>query len=276
MRRVPPRVRIGSCASIRWLNHGDTGPRAAALVEREVADRAGRLHQEDVELVGRDVVEGLLGHAEVLGEDVLRRVSEPVGEQDGRVLVEVSRSSKTRRSSQPSSPIPWIRVRHAPREEPEVALADVVQERLASPGDGGDPRAALQHVGPLGLPVEMELADGAPLEPHVDPGDLLGDAELAERGLPGPASLLEAHAAVGERPSQVGEGAVIGRRRHHHVRVLGFARHVPRPEDVGALPSRMGGSAASSGPLRSTRSCDMHGSCPPRESEGREAPSIAS
>jgi hypothetical protein len=161
-------------------------------------------------------------------------VCEPVGEQEGRVLVEVP-VVEDEEELAPVVADPLDRVRDAGREEPEVTLPDIVQERLAPPVDGGDPRAALQDVGPLGLPVEMELADGAPLQPHVDAGDLRGDAELADRGLSGPASFFEAHAAVGERPSQVGEGAGIGRRRHDHVRVLGLARHVPRSEDVRAL-----------------------------------------
>jgi hypothetical protein len=37
----------------------------------------------------RDVVEGRLGHTEVLGEDVLGRVREPVSDQEGFVLGEV-------------------------------------------------------------------------------------------------------------------------------------------------------------------------------------------
>jgi len=83
----------------------------------------------------------------------------------------------------------------------------------------------------------MQLAHAAGVEPHVDAGDLLGDAELALGDLAGPAAALEPHVRGRERKLQVRHGAVIGRRRHIDVRILQFERNVAR-SGIGAAASR--------------------------------------
>ena len=157
-------------------------------------------------------------------------------------------SSKTSRNSQPSSPIPWIECGTPVGKNQRSPSPDVVQERLAPPVDGGDPRAALEDVGPLGLLVEVELADGARLQPHVDAGDLRGDGRT--RGSWSAAPSRPRRGACGcRRTTTAGSGAVPASvaRRHEHVRVLGLARRVPRAEDVRAVAVRMGSGAVRSG-----------------------------
>ena len=115
------------------------------------------------------------------------------------------------------------------RKIPQIADADVINEVAALRIDRGDPRGAIQHVGPLGLLVPMQLAHAAGIQPHVHAGDALGDAELAYRHLARPAAALLPHVRVGKGEAQVGQGAVIGGRRIEHVGILLLAQPVARP-----------------------------------------------
>jgi len=128
-------------------------------------------------------------------------------------------------------------VRDALGEVPEVADADIVDELAALLVDRGDAGAAIEHVGPLGGLVPMQLAHAAGVEPHVDAGDLLGDAELALGDLAGPAAALEPHVRRRERELEVRHGAVVGGRRDEDVGVLHFDRKVAWP-GIGAAPAR--------------------------------------
>ena len=85
----------------------------------------------------------------------------------------------------------------------------------------GDARAAVQHVGPFGSLVPMQLAYAAGVQPHVHAGDVLGDAKLARGHLAGPAAGLQPHVRIGEREAQVRQRAVIGRGRESR---SGFCR----------------------------------------------------
>ena len=49
-------------------------------------ERPRQLALEDVELVQRDLGEGLRGYPEILGQDVGRRMRHPIGDQKGVVL----------------------------------------------------------------------------------------------------------------------------------------------------------------------------------------------
>jgi hypothetical protein len=78
-------------------------------------------------------------------------------------------------------------VRDPGREEPQVALAHVVDEVTPVRGEGRDPGAAGGHVRPLGLFVPVQLAHGARLERPVDARERRRDAQgraLAHRGFP--------------------------------------------------------------------------------------------
>jgi hypothetical protein len=120
------------------------------------------------------------------------------------------------------------RMRDAGGEVPEVADTDIVDEVVARGVDGGDPRLAIQHVGPFRLLVPMQLARAAGVQAHVHAGDVLGDAELADRDLAGPAALLLAHMRVGEGIAQVLERAAVGPRRVQEARILPVAQQIAR------------------------------------------------
>ena len=128
-------------------------------------------------------------------------------------------------------------MRDALGEVPDVADADVVDELAALLVDRGDAGAAVDHVGPFGGLVPMQLAHAAGVEPHVDAGDLLGDAELALGDLAGPAAALEPHMRRRERELEIRHRAVVGGRRDVDVGVLRFDRKVARPR-IGAAPPR--------------------------------------
>jgi hypothetical protein len=128
-------------------------------------------------------------------------------------------SSNTSKNSQPSGSSPWI----------ECGISVLV--------DGGDPGAAVQHVGPFGRLVPVQLAHAAGVQAHVDAGNVLGDSELALRHLAGPAAAFQSHVGLGKRKLQVRHRAVIGGRRHIDVRVLQLERNVARP-GIGAAASR--------------------------------------
>ena len=122
-------------------------------------------------------------------------------------------------------------MRDACRKIPEVSLADVLLKGASVLVNGGDPRPALEHVGPLGRLVPVQLPDAACREPHVDTGDLGGDGQLAYCRLPPPAAGRNMVMAVRERPSQVWQRAVVGLRRGERVRVLGLTFGVRRSND---------------------------------------------
>jgi hypothetical protein len=83
----------------------------------------------------------------------------------------------------------------------------------------------------------MQFPHTAGVEPHVDAGDLLGDAEFALGDLTGPAAALEPHVRGRERELEVRHRAVVGRRRHEDVGVLQLDRDVARSR-IGAAPPR--------------------------------------
>ena len=166
MRTVPPFVRIGSWASSRWLKLVGTGPAPAT---RSAASGPGTFDWKMKSSFVGDVGEGALGHAEVLGQDLFRSVGEPVGERERVIFAEVAVVEDEQELAAVALKS-LDRVRDAGREVPQVPFADIVLEGAAFLVDGGDPRPALEHEGPLGRLVPVQLADPAGLEPHVDQG----------------------------------------------------------------------------------------------------------
>jgi hypothetical protein len=133
--------------------------------------------------------------AEVLGEHVVRRVLEPIAEQEGIVLVEVTVVEHEEELAAVRTE-PLDRVRKARCKVPEIADPDVVDEVPSLRIDGGDPRCPVEHVGPLGGFMPMQLTHPAGIQAHIDAGDVLGHAELAHRHLPRPAARLEPHMGI--------------------------------------------------------------------------------
>ncbi len=128
---------------------------------------------------------------------------QPVGEKHRLVLVE----GAVVEDEQELAAIvtkPLDRVRRSSGKEPEVTLAEVVDEGLVAPLERGDARPALQHVCPLTLLVKVELAHRSGLEPHVHARYLGGNRQLTYGRLSSPTALFEPHSTVGKRPPQIG------------------------------------------------------------------------
>jgi hypothetical protein len=152
-------------------------------------------------------------------------VLEPVADQEGIIFVEVAIVEHQQELA--AVGIESLDGVRDPRWEiPEVADAHVVGEIPSFRVDSGDPGGTIKHVRPLGGLVPMQLAHPAGIEPHVHAGDVLGDAELAFSDLAGPATRLQPHMRIGEREPQVGQRAVVRRRRHQQIGVLPVAREV--------------------------------------------------
>src|ERR1700761_2059041 len=117
-------------------------------------------------------------------------------------------------------------MRHAAREIPEVTDAHIVDEIVAILVNRGDAGGAIQHIGPLGLLVPMQFADTAGVQPHFDPSQSRGDAELALRHLPCPAAVGLARMRIRERKTKVRQRALIRRWRIEHVGIFSVARGV--------------------------------------------------
>ncbi len=168
----------------------------------------------------------LLGHvghllwrpAEVLGEDALGGVGEPVAHHEGGVLGE---SAVVEDQQELHALVQRLDVvRHALGEEPQVALLHVVEEVAALLVDGADAATSLQHVPPLGLLVPVQLTVGTGIELHVHTGQRGGDRQLPLGDLARPAALLDASVRHGEGELHVGNGAAVGLRRREQVGVL--------------------------------------------------------
>ena len=157
-------------------------------------------------------------------------MGEPVGDRERAVFAEVPVVEDEQELAAVALQA-LDRVRDAGREVPQVPFADVVLEGAAFLVDGGDPRPALEHEGPLGRLVPVQLADPAGLEPHVDQGEVRGGGYLADRRLPRPAAFPHLDVAVGEGPSQGRQRAAVRRRRPEPVRALGLTSGVPRAEE---------------------------------------------
>ena len=225
IRTVPPLVLIGCCAIIRWLKLCGTGGRARDLV---AAERPRNRSGEDVALAGVGRVAERRGrHAEVLGQHVVRRVLEPVADQEGVVFVEVA-VVEHQQELAAVRPEALDRMRNARREIPEIADAHVVDEVAPLRIDGGNARGAVEHVGPLRRLVPVQFAHAAGVEAHVHAGDGRRDAELAHGHLSRPPAGFQPHMRVGEREAQVRQRAVVGRRRDEQIGVLPIPLQVTR------------------------------------------------
>jgi hypothetical protein len=83
-------------------------------------------------------------------------------------------------------------------EVPQVALFEIVDEAAALGIERSDADLALENISPFGFLVPMELADDAFIESHVHTSQFFAGAELANRRLTRPATLLDADMGVGK------------------------------------------------------------------------------
>ena len=127
------------------------------------------------------------GHAKVLAQDFRRRVLEPVAQQECVVLVEVSIVENQQEFTSVGAEA-LNRMWNATGKIPEVSNTHVIDKVSSLGVNGGNTGGPVQHVSPFGLFVPMQLAHAAGIEPHVDAGDVLGDAEFARGYLAGPAA----------------------------------------------------------------------------------------
>ena len=100
---------------------------------------------------------------------------------------------------------------------------NLVGEYPAAPrSDAGHARLARQHVSPLPGLVPVEFAAAVGFQAHVDPGEVLGHAQVLDVDLPGPAGL--GHFLVRERKwiFERLDVAVVGVRRDRGLVVLAF------------------------------------------------------
>ncbi len=109
----------------------------------------------------------------------------------------------------------------AAREVPDIARAEVDDLALADRIDGGDPAIALEHIGPFGgIGVPVQLAQGARLERHVDPGELLRHREAGDVRLLGGAAVELLGLLRAKRKAERGKLWAVERGRRRTVRRL--------------------------------------------------------
>jgi hypothetical protein len=168
-----------------------------AMGERRRVQRAGswifrqwRRHRtfSDIDFMVGEVREGGDRHAEILGEYLMRRVPEPIGDRERAELGEVAVVEHEDEGAAAFETLDRMAV--AARKVPHIARPKVDDLRLVLRIDRGDACAALDHISPLGsIGVPVQLAHRAGLERHVDPGELVGHRELHDGRLLGGAAI---------------------------------------------------------------------------------------
>ena len=149
-------------------------------LQRRSRDRGRDLAFGEIDLRLRKTVEGRGGHAEVLGEQRLRRMPDPVGNAEGAELGEVA----VIEHEDEMAGLVAERLEHvavAARKIPDVARLEVVGLRAALRVDDGGTHPAFGNEGPLrGRGVPVQLAHDAGLHAHRDAGDALGNGQLGD------------------------------------------------------------------------------------------------
>ena len=181
-----------------------------------VAGFSGGSAAGEVDLVLREPVEGRLGQAEVLRQERLGRVADPVGDAERAELREVAvveDQDEVRRLVSQA----FEHVAVAAGKIPHVARLEVVRLGVPLRVDDRGPDPPLDHERPLGRGgVPVELAHGTGLEPHRDAGDPLGDRQLLDgrllaeaAGDPRPCDFSSANLKVGSSlPASNGSGTL--------------------------------------------------------------------
>ena len=104
-------------------------------------------------------------------------------------------------------------MRRARREVPKIAGVHVPDLGPTLFVEGRDPACAVEHDGPLGLLVPMQLADAVLGEPHVHAGDVFRDCEVGLRDFARPTAVLVTLVRVVERCPELGHAIDVGGRR---------------------------------------------------------------
>src|SRR5258706_2016749 len=171
--------------------------------------RGGDRGLEDIKLAWiRRMSEQGCGRAKVLAEHFGRGVLEPVAQQEGVVLVEVSIVENQQEFTSVGTET-LNRMGNAAREIPEIADTHLIETVSSLGVNGGDAGGPVQHVSPFGLFVPMQLAHAAGVESHLNAGNRFRNTKLPLCHLTGPAAVGLAHMRVGKRETEVRRGAGI-------------------------------------------------------------------
>ncbi len=137
----------------------------------------------EVGFLGRKSVEGLFGLSEVLGQQALRRVAQPVGDAEsaelGKVAVIEDENEMTRFVAQAGEGMGV-----AAGKIPDIARIEVVDLGGAGRIERGGAHTSLEHEGPFrGGRMPVKLPRDTRLQAHGDTGDAFGDRQLCDRRL---------------------------------------------------------------------------------------------
>jgi len=111
-------------------------------------------------------------NTEIFAEHFGRRVLEPIGDQEGVVLVKISvveyqKEFTTVRTETLDG------MRNAGGEIPQISDTNVINEIPPLRIDCRDARAAIKHVGPFRSFVPVQFAHGSGIQPHIHARDIL-------------------------------------------------------------------------------------------------------
>src|SRR5579862_2596422 len=123
-------------------------------------ERTRQIAREDKQLVRRHILEGRLGHIEILRQHFLGRMVHPVCQKEGFEFVEVTIVEYEKELTAIGTKA-LNRVRNSAWEKPEVPSVDVIYKSASMLIDGGDARRSGGHEGPLCANMPMQLANAA-------------------------------------------------------------------------------------------------------------------
>src|SRR5580704_11504687 len=111
-------------------------------------------------------------------------------------------------------------MRNARWKQPKVALPDIADETFTLAIDRGNSCLAVEHDGPLGRYVPMQLPHAPGSEAHLDSGDRLRDGQFPRRNLARPSAALDSFARQGEGILEGRHGTIVGVRTPDRTRVF--------------------------------------------------------
>ena len=169
--------------------------RRDSLILRE---RTRNLRLKNEEFFLGHFFQGLLADAEILREDIARRVRHPVREKHGRIFRKVAVVEDQQEFG--AVRIQSLnRMRNSGRKIPEISFFHVGHEAAAVGINRGDPRVSVEHDGPLAGRVPVQFADAACGEPHIHARDRRRDRQFAHRYLARPAAGVQPFVRQRER-----------------------------------------------------------------------------
>ena len=175
----------------------------------------------NIDFLLREVREGRSGEVEVPGQNLGRRMAEPVCDREGPELREIAVVEHQNESAGAGTEA-LDRMAVAAREIPNIARTEIGDLGPVFRVDRGDAAASFDDIGPfccVGVPVKLAKRTG--LERHIDAGKLVRNGKPGDVRLLGRAAIegLGLHAA--ERIAEGGELGLAERRGRRSVTWLG-------------------------------------------------------